>query len=117
MGRLDKTVPKKVKLTRGRKRGMKHQYKRENKQRYGGLWPPKGLASEAKPAHVVFSVGTRTKPLACASGLTFQAHSLQMILWGAYLLTSPILSWNCYKLGPYNWRRLWEGLYPGMDDS
>ena len=59
------------------------------------------LASEAKPAHVVFPVGTRTKPLACAPGHTFQAHSLQMILWGASLLTSPILSWNCYELGPY----------------
>ena len=69
------------------------------------------------PAHVVFLVGTRTKPLACTPGHTFQAYSLQMILWGASLLTSLILSWNCYKLGPYNWRRLWEGLYPGIGDS
>ena len=60
------------------------------------------LASEAKPVHVVFPVGSRTKPLACAPGHTFQAHSLQMILWEASLLTSPNLSWNCYELGPYN---------------
>ena len=33
IGRLDKTIPKKVKLTRGHKRGMEHQYKRRNKQR------------------------------------------------------------------------------------
>ena len=46
-------------------------------------------------------VGTTTKPLACAPGHTFQAHSLQMMLWGASLLMSPILSWNCYKFGPY----------------
>ena len=60
-----------------------------------------GLASEAKPTHVVFPVGTTTKPLTCAPGHTFQAHSLQMILWEAFLLTSPILSWSCYKLSPY----------------
>jgi len=34
---------------------------------------------------------------------TFQAHSLQMILWRAFLLTSPILLWNCNKLCPYNY--------------
>ena len=61
-----------------------------------------GLASEAKPAHVVFPVGITTKPLTCAPGHTFQAHSLQMILWGVSLLTSPMLSWNCYKLSPHN---------------
>ena len=76
-----------------------------------------GLASEAKPAHVVFPVGTTTKPLTCAPGHTFLAHSLQMILWGASLLTSPILFWNCYKLSPYNWRHLWEGLCLGIGDG
>ena len=96
---------------------MEHQYKRGRKQSWRGeLWRMEGLASKAKPAHVVFPVGTTTEPLTCAPG-AFQAYSLQMILWGASLLTSPILSLNCYKLSPYNWRRLWEGLYPGIGDS
>ena len=60
------------------------------------------LASEAKPSHAVFPVGTMTKPLTCAPDHTFQSHSLQMILWGASLHTSPILSWSCYKLSPHN---------------
>ena len=72
MGRLDRTVPKKVKLTRGRKRGMGHQYKRRNKQRSGKGGGPKGLASEAKPAHVVFPVGTTTKPLTYAQVIPFE---------------------------------------------
>ena len=41
-----------------------------------------GLASEAKPAHAVFPIGTTTKPLTCAQGHTSQAHSLQIILYG-----------------------------------
>ena len=102
MGRLDRTVPKKVKLTRGRKRGMEHQYKTGRKQSWMGGWQREGLASEAKPAHVVFPIGITTKPLTCAPGHTFQDHSLQMILWGAFLPTSPILFWNCYKFCPYN---------------
>ena len=72
MGQLDRTAPKKVKLTRGRKRGMEHQYKRRNKQRYGGLWPPESLASEAKPAHVVFPVGTSTKLFTYAQVIPFK---------------------------------------------
>ena len=76
-----------------------------------------GLASEANPAHAIFPVGTTTKPLAYAQCHTFQAHSLQMILWEALLLTSPILSWSCYKLCPYNWRRLWGGLCLGIGDG
>ena len=35
-----------------------------------------GLVSPAKPAYAVFPVGTTTKPLTCAQGHTFQAHSL-----------------------------------------
>ena len=43
MGRLDRTIPKKVKLTRGRKRRMEHQYKRRSKQRYGGTLATEGF--------------------------------------------------------------------------
>ena len=43
-----------------------------------------GLASIAKPAHAVFLVGTTIKPLTCAQGHAFQAHSLQIILLGLF---------------------------------
>ena len=67
-----------------------------------------GLASQAKPAHAVFPVGTTTKPLTCAQGHTFQAHSLQIILLGPFIC-EPNVVHGLLKIKPYNWRRLWEG--------
>ena len=44
----------------------------------------KGLASQAKPAHIRASIETTIKPLTCTQGHAFQAHSLQIILLGPF---------------------------------
>ena len=105
MGRLDRHAPQKVEInTWTQKREWDTSIKGEtNKDKRGGGWPQKSWARKAKLAHVVFPVGTTTRTIHLCPDHTFQAHSLQMILWEAFLLTSPVLSWSCYKLSPYNY--------------
>ena len=55
-----------------------------NEDTWGG-WPQRGGARKAKLAHVVFPVGTTTRTIHLCPDLTFQAHSLQMMLWEAFL--------------------------------
>ena len=42
--------------------------------------------------------------------LAFQTHALQIILFESFLRANLISFCGRYKLNPYNWRRLWEGL-------
>ena len=88
MGRLDGPAPQKQKSTRGHKKGegdtsIKGETNKD--KRGGGLATKEFLARKAKPAHVVFPVGTTTKTTHLCPGHTFQAHSLQMMLWEAFL--------------------------------
>ena len=86
MGRLDRPAPQKQKSTRGHKKGeWDTSIKGETNKDKGGAVRQGVGARKAKPAHVVFPVGTTTKTTHLCPGYTFQAHSLQMILWEAFL--------------------------------